>query len=172
MTVLGEQAEEHVFTIENGLTAKCKKATFLGTMLAARVPTLEVTPAYSECSAFGFPSATITVNSCKYKLLEPSGAGPFTGNVSVVCAGEEVMKIATSTCEVTIGNQESKSKVTHRNQATTPSTILAEPELSGLKYTKTKDNFLCPLSGTGVKKTANTPATPRHWGKRHRIRYR
>jgi len=151
VTVLGEQTGEHVLTIENGLTAKCKKATFEGTMGAAQVATLEVIPAYSECSAFGFLSATITVNSCKYKFLEPSGAGPFTGNASIVCSGGEVMKIVAGTCEVTIGSQENKSKITYKNQATSPSTILVESELSGLKYSKTKDGFLCPLSGTGVK---------------------
>jgi hypothetical protein len=161
-TVKAEQvaSENHVFTIEGGLSTKCKKATFEGTVGATEVSTLEVTPSYSECTAFGL-SATVNMHSCKYKFLEPAGSGPFTGNLNLVC-GSEPATITAGTCEVTVTSQENRGTLTYNNEATSPKTVLVEANVTGLKYTKVKDGFLCPLSGTGTREdgtyTGNTTA--------------
>jgi hypothetical protein len=151
-TLKAEQvaAENHVFTIEGGLTTKCKKASFEGTVGAKEVSTVEVTPVYSECTAFGL-SATVNMHSCKYKFLEPTGAAsPFSGKLNVAC-GSEPATIVAGTCEVTVSSQENLGTLTYKNEATTPKTVLVEANVTGLKYTKVKDGFLCPLNGTGTK---------------------
>lgn len=141
--------ENHVFTIENGLTTKCKKASFTGTQAENTAATLTVTPVYSECTAFGL-SATVNMAACDYTFASPEGKA---GSVAVTgCEGTNA-KITAGTCEVQLnetGNGE-LSQVLYTNQGTSPSTVKVDAEVSGITYNKTKDGFLCPLSGTGSK---------------------
>lgn len=141
--------ENHVFTIEGGLTTKCKTATFTGSQVGTAATTLEVHPTYGGCTAFGL-SATIETHSCNYKFEQPTGSGPFTGKVDIVNCGTQPIQITAGTCEVTVGNQGPLSQVTYENLARTPKEVLVKAEVSGIKYTKVKDGFLCPLNGTGT----------------------
>jgi len=141
--------ENHVFTIEGGLTTKCKTASFEGTQAGTSATTLQVHPVYGGCTAFGL-SATINTHSCNYEFLEPTGTGPFTGKVNIVGCGTEPIQITAGTCEVTVGNQGPLSQVTYENLARTPKEVLVKAEVSGIRYTKVKDGFLCPLNGTGT----------------------
>lgn len=152
--------ENHVFTIESGLQTKCKTAHFVGTQAGTSAKTLTVHPTYSNCTAFGL-SATINTQSCNYEFLEPTGTGPFTGKVNIVNCSTPIT-ITAGTCEVTVGGQGPLSEVTYTNEATSPKTVNVGANVSGIKYTKVKDGFLCPLNGTGTKEegtyTGNTIA--------------
>ena len=150
MTIVSEQTEAHLFTIEAGLKVQCKKAQFEGTMTKTAQKTVEVTPKYSECTAFGF-EATVNMGSCKYKFQEPFASGPFKGETSILCKAGEPAKVTAGTCEVQFGEQGPKKTITYENQATSPATVRVEVVLEKLKYNKTKDGIFCPLNGTGEK---------------------
>jgi hypothetical protein len=152
VTVLGKQVggEAPVFTLD-GSKVECEKVEFEGTMAGISQTTLEVVPKYSSCKAFGFLEATVSMNGCKYKFLQPTGSGPFSGQMSIVCP-EGTIKIVAATCEVQIGAQGPLSgTVTHEDLGTTPIRLGTKAALEKLTYNRTKDGFGCPLTGTGVK---------------------
>ncbi len=151
VTIVSEQTEAHIFTIEAGLKIQCKKASYEGTMTKSAQKTLEVTPKYSECTAFGGLEATVNMGSCKYKFQEPFASGPFNGEWSVLCKAGEPAKVIAATCEVQFAEQGPKKTVTYENQATSPATVLIKAALEKLRYNKTKDGPFCLLNGTGEK---------------------
>jgi RHS repeat-associated protein len=159
VSMIGEQEETHVLTLESAI--KCKKASFEGTVTKTAQKTIELAPKYSECTMFGV-AATLTSGGCKYKFLEPTGAGPFTGLVSLLCPAGESVKVTLSVpeCEVRLTEQTSKGTLTYENLGGSPATVRVKPSLEKLKYNKTKDGPSCPLSGTGEKEdgkyTGNT----------------
>jgi hypothetical protein len=148
VTVVGEQAAPLVFTLE-GIEVECEVVAFEGSMASIAQATLEVTPSYSGCQAFGFVGATVTAGSCKLKFLEPTGSGPFSGSASIVCTEGSIV-VTAATCEVKIGAQGPVSGLTEENQSTTPLSLHVKSSMEGLTYNKTKDGFACPLKGTGV----------------------
>ena len=153
-TVKGAQVaeENHVFTIESGLQTKCKTATFTGTAPATSNATLEITPSYASCTAFGL-SATITMNSCKYKFLSPSGsATPWAGSaIELLCTNASPATIKTATCEVKIEQQATPKKTEVSYETSGTEHVLVKANVSAIEYNKTEDGFLCPLNGTGKK---------------------
>src|ERR1700749_656030 len=78
--LLGEQKTENGFTTTAG-TVKCKKAPFTsGEIIGTSDASVEITPAYSECTAFG-QAAEVTTTGCKYKLIASTAT---EGNVAIV----------------------------------------------------------------------------------------
>ncbi len=135
------------FKTEAG-SVECK-AHFDVAALGGPSETVTVTPAYSECQAFGFLSATVDMNGCDYVFH-------VNGDVDVEChkfvEGKTVatgpIKIVASTCEATVGTQTGLKSVALSNNGTG---ISAKANVSGINYTVTKDGFLCPFGGTGAK---------------------
>jgi hypothetical protein len=89
--------------------AKCKKATFTqnnimgtGTAPNFHIATVNVSPAYSECTAFG-QAATVDMNGCTYTITPTS---LIAGSVVIDCTGEPItITVPTANCNVTIGGQ-------------------------------------------------------------------
>jgi hypothetical protein len=127
------------FKTEAG-SVECK-AHFVVDALSAPSETATVTPTYTECQAFGFLTATVSMNGCDYVFKT-------TGNVDVVCPGGNKITVVASTCEAQIGGQTGLSSVALANSG---SGISAKANVGGIAYTVTKDGFLCPFGGTGAK---------------------
>lgn len=150
-TIEGTQVGQHVFSIENGLTVKCEKATFHGTLSAAST-TITMSPTYTVCTAFGFLNATVNFNGCKYLFHagEEVAADKHAGSVDIVCPAGGFIAISASTCETQIPPQTGLNTNNIENN-TSPMDATATGSLTGITYTKTKDGFLCPFAGTGTK---------------------
>jgi triacylglycerol lipase len=140
-----EGSEGNTFTAEGGLAVKCKTATLTGELSEAKEE-IELTPTYSECTAAGM-TATIVLEGCKYRLSANAN------DLDIVCpAGKSIKVTALSgQCEALIGSQNNLSSVAYVLNEEAIETISIKSTLSKVKYTKTKDGFLCPFSGTGVK---------------------
>lgn len=122
----------------------CKKSTYTATVSAATT-SVSVTPSYSECTAFGFPSA-IDTNGCKY--IFNVGAGT-TGDADISCeAGKSITFTAigagTVKCTIHITSQSYiAGAVTYSNTGSgTTREMGIEVSLSGIDYSHTK--------GTGI----------------------
>jgi hypothetical protein len=137
------------FTTEAG-TVECK-SHFQGT-LAASSTTLTVNAKYTECKAFGFASATVTMGTCDYKFKEASAvvSDKSTAKADVVCTGAEIIKISASTCKATVGAQSPGGTVSITNN-TAAGDVSVQANFTGINYTVTEDGFLCPFNGTGAK---------------------
>lgn len=142
ISIVGEQAEPFIFTIENGMGLECS-ATYSGEVNKA-VEQLEVLPSYSGCNIFG-ASATVNMEGCKYRF------NANTTDVDLVCPSGKVVKVVIGTCEVQFGSQEGLNAVSYVNNAGPPKTVTVKATVTGVKYNKTKDGKLCPLAGTGEK---------------------
>jgi hypothetical protein len=150
--VIGESTNSHVFVAEDELKVTCKHASFSGT-LSGPEEVLLVTPTYTECTGLGL-SATVAANGCKYELRggEEAGEGHFHGTTGVSCPAEKQITIAVATCEIQIPTQSGHSEVEFIDETKESKSDIAEKwNVKELKYTKAKDGFLCPLTGTGSK---------------------
>jgi hypothetical protein len=155
-TISGEQAEgNHVVTVEDEKSLSCEKATF-GGELSAPAATLTVSPSYSGCT-FGGKTATVTTNSCTYKLHGGEEVGEtetkFEGTLDVVCPEGQKIAVATSNCEFKIGTQSGVGKLefVDHPEATPKENYTVNISLTKLKYSKTVDGTECPLTGVGEK---------------------
>lgn len=97
-TVNGVQGGEHappppesttssayVIGFEHSLMTECKTAAFNGELATAN-SSMTLTPAASECAAFGVLTATVNMNGCQYRLNPLTGeAGEYSGNLDIVC---------------------------------------------------------------------------------------
>jgi hypothetical protein len=111
----GTQHTEDVFSFNAG-NVTCKEINYTGTMTAAKTTTIELTPVYISCKAFGFINTTIDHEGCNFKFSTEAGTENNEGNVSIVCPPGKVMKVTGFTCEVTIPAQTNLKKVTYTNQ--------------------------------------------------------
>jgi len=120
---------------------------------------ISIVPSYSECKAFGFLSATVKMNGCHYNVQTnvwlDLACHHFVFNFKTL-EWETIptgpLTITAGTCEVTMGTQENLSAIYFENGE---SGIEALAEVTGIKYTVTKDGFGCPFGGTGVKEGAS-----------------
>jgi hypothetical protein len=156
----GEQlaGNKHVFKVD-GQAVECSVATFQGTFETEIQQTERVLPTYENCVAFGFVGATVSMNGCEYEFLEPTeiAANEYEGVANLVCpAGKEAVIVA-GTCETKIPdekeekaiNQNLKKLTSHNRGEGTGRWVEVISNLSSITVNKTKDGFLCPLSGTG-----------------------
>ena len=140
-----------MFGFENTLMGACEFVSF-SQELAKASSSLTVTPFVEECAAFQSQSGTVTTNGCQNRFNAGSeSGGEFLGTLDIVCPEGKAIVVAGNGCEVQIGSQTNLSTVHYRNetQETDPQ-VAVEFQVSGLKYTKTKDVFPCALLGTGV----------------------
>jgi hypothetical protein len=148
----GTSSNAYLVAFENHLMTECKTATFKGELASAST-SLTVSPAVSECSAFGALSATVNMNGCQYRFNPLSGgAGEFSGSLDILCPEGKKIVISGNGCEIQIGSQNGLNGITFGNE-----TQLTEPQLSvgfgvetKMTYSKTQDGIFCPLSGTGT----------------------
>jgi hypothetical protein len=159
--IKGVQTGNHVFGLEDSIKVQCEVASFAGAM-DIWSETEQLAPKYEKCTASG-GAATVTTNGCLYELHageEMAEPGDFEGTLDLECPAEKTMVIASGTCEVQIGSQNGLGEIEFDdNPAATPDNFTAAMSLTKVKYTKTVDGALCPLTGTGAKEDGTYSGT-------------
>jgi len=138
-TLTAESAKGNDALTTEGGKVECN--THLSGTLSGESETASLTPTYTECSAFGFVSATVKTTGCTYVLHA-------NGEIDLECTTGNKVVITASTCEVQVSSQTGLKSVHLTNGA---GNLSAKASVSGIAYTVTKDGFLCPFSGTGAK---------------------
>jgi hypothetical protein len=123
--------------------AECKSHFHFGPLHAAS-PSITVEPTYTECQAFGFPTATFNMKGCDYTFFQ-NGVVDFTCEV-----GEGPITIIAGTCEVQIHGSENEGLTQVELNNAHPN-ITAKMKVTGIDYTVTKDGFGCPFGGVGKR---------------------
>jgi hypothetical protein len=150
----GSSAEYGSATTEAG-NVECKSGTASGTLSEAS-STVSISGSASECSAFGFLSATVNANGCTTLVHVKEGSGDaYTGIADLVCpAGKSVVTTA-GTCEMQTPPQTGNVTVDITNN-TAEGTVSVKLNNQKVKYNVTKDGFGCPFNGTGEKTGGTT----------------
>ena len=131
----------------------CKQANYDGT-ISGPTTTVEVTPTYNECTAFGFP-AVIDHGNCKY--LFHIVKNTTEGDVDLVCTSGELTVTAigagTPKCIVHVPPQSDITGTVKYSRigAGTTQEITVVANLTGIDYTHTQ--------GTGVGSCPSGSAT-------------
>jgi hypothetical protein len=136
--IKGEQEEAlDVFTTNAG-TVKCNTATYTGTTSAVTTSEITVTPAYSNCTAFGFVNTPIDTNNCHYTFTSNPGTPPV---MHIVCPSAPITVTAFN-CWVTVGSQTVNSGITYTNSGVgSARDITVDKTISGLTYTQHSKSF-------------------------------
>lgn len=156
------EANQHVFTVDKQ-AVKCNVAEF--NKASQTTPANEITgivATYSNCVAFGFVGATVNMGNCTYTFKAPTEVASmeFKSNVALACgATPAVVKssIFGSECEVTVGQagNENLSESTTHEITITQDYFWTTHITENITYTVVKDNGVCPLAGTGTRKTGS-----------------
>jgi hypothetical protein len=135
----GESAKGNDTFVTEGGRVECK-AHYQGTMPSAS-ESQTVEASYTECKAFGFLSATVTMNGCDYVFYT-------SGKVDLTCPGFESIVIKASTCTVTLKSQPGLEGVGISNVW---NGITVWAGIKGIDYSVTQDGIGCPFNGIGTK---------------------
>ena len=140
VTITGSSGGGNEVISTEGGTAECD-GHFSGSLSeASSSVTIAVT--YTDCTGvFGFATGTVNMNGCDYVFH-------IYGEVDLECPGTSKVQITAGTCEVQIPTHTGLTKNTMWNNG---SHIDMEFNLTGIVYIVTKDGFLCPFGGTGIK---------------------
>ncbi len=159
---------EDVFTVAAG-SVKCKKATYTGTLGKEEATSVELTPTYSECTAFGGLATTIEMNGCNFRLAAGEfGGGKASGTMDILCpAGKEIkakVSVAGITkCTVDIPAQTNLSGISYTNVSGSAHQVTVTIGIEGkVKYTDTAGTGLgscATASGENGSYTGNTLVT-------------
>jgi hypothetical protein len=166
VTATQTESGKHVLAIE-GSKMECGEATFQTEGEVADGESLQVHPVYGGCKSFGFIGATVTTTGCHYLFTagSPTSSSTFNGSFHIICTGGAKIKIVAGTCEVQIGSQEALGSLMYTNLE--GGELGFEFALEEIEAEKTKDGFLCPLSGTGATTasiTGDSDASGTHEG--------
>jgi hypothetical protein len=139
-TISGSQtgATKNIFTVPSAGAVECSDAAFHGEQAVGTSTDLTLHPTYSGCSAFGYPTAHVTTTGCDYTLTGPTGSGPYTAKVDIVCSAGNSIKITptsagVSACTMTIGSQEAGG-VADLTNSVPKDTITIKWTLTGIKH--------------------------------------
>src|ERR1041384_5153370 len=82
----------HVFTAGLIGSISCNTATFTGTeYVSSPQPTVTVSPSYTGCTFLGISNEKVNMEGCTYRFNTPTGSGPFSGSVTILCpAGKKI----------------------------------------------------------------------------------
>lgn len=150
----GGSAEDQLTTTLG--KAQCKEAGYTGALGEVGATTVELTPTYSTCTAFGFP-AEVSTNGCKYRLRGGKIEGANReGTVDIVCpAGKEITVVAkaagTTKCTLSVPAQSGLGTVTYTNVEGSSLEITAKLSLEKIEYTH--------VAGTGLGKCPSGAAS-------------
>lgn len=145
------------FTTEAG-TVECDShfvveevGTLVGTGIQAASTEVTARPTYTNCVAFGFLGASVSMEGCDYVLTatEKIALGVYTHHVNIVCLAGVPIKIVAGTCEALVPAQTGLTRVKTTNIAEGKVTV--QPEVANVTLNVTKDGIGCPFSGTGHK---------------------
>jgi hypothetical protein len=133
----------------------CGGDFFFGGKLSAASSQISFGYAGLSCSAFGFESATVKAEECRFAINARSelAADEFDAYVSLICPAGKSIKITAGTCSVELKSQWMLKTVEIVNDtAATPYPIVTvTPEVTGLQYLITQDGLGCPFAGTGMR---------------------
>ena len=161
----GNQTNTHKFNVD-GSNVSCTSATFSRNGLAT--PANEVSKyvaSYNNCTAFGF-AASVNMGTCTYNLDTPNASleanadlactsnANVTGNATNNGDARILTNVFGSECEVHVESQNNKGTITIINNFPGPGQVTTIIHTNNLTAEKSKDNGLCPLSGTGTVNNA------------------
>lgn len=146
-----------VFTFNAG-TVTCTSATYSGTSTTTTSSGIEVTPAYSGCTAFGFVNALVDINGCRYHFRW--ALPPW----HLICPPGQSVTVTAFNCHVRIGSQTIEAPsitYTHGGSGTTTDLTFHGnvPGLTGIVYSQESKSFPGCTNGTfknGAYKGAGT----------------
>lgn len=148
---------EHIFGTEGG-TVTCTSDSSDGTLSKA-ASTFSLHRTFTECTAFGFLSATVSTTGCdyRYELGGKIATDVYAASVELVCEAGKKIEIKAVTCEAQVPPQVFSGTVEiFNNTAAVPDDISISSSLTGIHYVNVKDGFLCPLKGTGERTDGTT----------------
>ena len=162
----GNQTNTHKFNVD-GSNVSCTGATFTRNGLGTAENEVSlVVASYNNCTAFGF-AATVNMGTCTYNFDTPNAG--LTANVDIACTSNAnvtgnatnngdarvLTNVFGSECEVHVESQANKTGLSFKNVTEgTDKNVTVNSAVNALTAEKTKDNGLCPLSGTGVTNNA------------------
>ena len=154
VTMTGQQVGSGlVFGTEAG-SATCKSTTMTSPSIGGYAESVNFSPLFSGCTAFGALPATVTTTGCTLAMPGPTelAVNEFEGSVNLSCEAGKSIVVSAVTCELQIPAQTGLKAVKYvdRAEEKVPN-FTAALALGGIKYTVTKDGFLCPFAGTGAK---------------------
>jgi hypothetical protein len=149
--IAGSTSGAEVLRTEAGVV-ECD--TVLEGSLEATSSTLQITPTYTNCKAFGFTTGEVNPMGCgfEYHATEKVSEGIYKSHVDLLCGGTNTLTIKAPfpnpVCEAEVAQQTGKTFTLMSNSG---STVVFKTEAGSIDYTVTKDGFLCPFNGTGLK---------------------
>jgi len=163
----------HTLTVEPGVQAHCKHATYKGSaaVVNGQVNHITLAPEYTECTAFGFATADIKVNGCIYTLTTPTLIKPgevtwdAATQIHMLCPVGKKLEITptsfgASVCTVSIGEQTPGfGHLVARNAGSSViggMDLTDEATLGGMTYTST--NSACGKGGSTASVEGKTTA--------------
>jgi len=107
---------------------------------------------YTNCKAFGFLSATVSMGSCDWLWTAATfvASDIYSAPPHIKCTSSTKMSVTAGTCKMTVGEQTPSGSVTITNN-TAAGDISAKKNVTGIAYTVTEDGFGCAFGGTGAK---------------------
>ena len=168
---------KEIFETDGG-TVTCNEAIYHGQTNVTATSDINITPTYSNCTAFGFVSVPIDTEGCSYTFTTLTKEGSnFEGAMHILCPGGKSMRVTAPGCEVTIGEQTpTGGKITFTNLGSGATReITVDVALTGTHYIEDEIAGLpnCTSAGTttsnGTYKgawlvTGETPGTTTHTG--------
>lgn len=112
--------------------------------LSEATETIQMTPTFTSCKAFGFISSLIDANGCVLRVHS-------NGKLDIVCSSKP-LEVTAGTCVMHVGSQSGLSWIDLTNEG---NHVWIGLNVSALTYNVTKDGFLCPFNGTGHKTGMN-----------------
>jgi len=105
-TITGEQVGTDVWTTNAG-TISCTHVTYHGE-LSGPSASLQLTPTYTGCKAFGLFNATIDLNGCKYEThaATTEATHKYNSTVDLNCDPSKRLTVTTSVCRLTYPQQQ------------------------------------------------------------------
>ena len=138
-----------------GEAIHCKTSTYIGTVPAKTVDTIEMTPTYSECTTSGGTGVTVDVNGCSY-TFSSHGANTH-GTVNIDCPTKPI-EITHPNCTIRIPGQTTAATLTEGITYDTVKETVGGKEVHALTGTVTVNTItghfeggICIFLGTSHK---------------------
>jgi hypothetical protein len=137
-------------------TVECTTTSVTGESSESTSTEATISPTYTGCKAFGFLTATVTMNGCSYKFHLVEGSSPATATVDIVCPAGKDITISSTGCVVHVPAQTGLKHVVFDNEGSGATRdIKATNTVTGIKYTATGG---CP-GGEGTKEDGEYSGT-------------
>jgi len=151
----GSALSPQVFKLTGlGVESVCQKVGVSGNVTSGST-TITVAPLYEDCKSFGLTS-TIDVNGCHFLFHITGTLTPnvsYDGSADLTCAAGSNIVITAgiigNRCEVDVEPQTGLTTIEGFNKTGTPKDVEIKANITGIKYTVTKDEGTCPLSKVG-----------------------